>query len=633
MRNRVLVTCVALFALVALASWAGGTGEKAGSQKVLKITGTWGYWNDPTPPADRTLTDYATQLIVQRTGVSADWPITPQDWTSQQYWTNVLAANNVPEIYDVGAAWIDPDNAKFLTEKGIARELTPDMIKKYMPNYVARIQKYGQSVDKILNANLYQGKLLSVPTQFQFSAFPDLMTNEAAKQPRNDYYAIAFRDDILKKIFPNARTEKELQDLLVKQGSLSVQDIIGDIPIKNLDDLKAYLEKVKALNLKVGDKPVIPGAITASSESLGALDWSLRTIVGFAWEYPFMMGTPPDFKDSVYPKLTPQYKAYMKWWNDLYNEGLIDPEMFVMKNDQFNAKQINGEYAVINRWWYVADAEKVGKDRGYGWRYFPVFYGQLDPNLFSNNVMYLSLGGSPVVITSSAKDADMPKILGWLDWYMSEERDSLAYWGMPDWYTGTGKDRRYTWEWAVLEDWALYGKAYNHDGSYYGLQTTYAKTYNPIKDVKFPLGPLAFFASNLTYPDAPYFVYNKDPKKVLESTDLFTYCQNVLRAARYDEYTFFTTATDPYSKVMALPAVAAWDSAGSNDPNYTPIIVKMITDKQANFEQNWNAFANMLENWGGPNGLQKAMTAEETFMSNYYKSDILPDKVANPFAK
>jgi hypothetical protein len=305
--------------------------------------------------------------------------------------------------------------------------------------------------------------------------------------------------------------------------------------------------------------------------------------------------------------------------------------MFVMKNDQFNAKQINGEYAVINRWWYVADAEKVGKDRGYGYRYFPVFYGQIDQSLFSNYVMYVSLAGSPVVITSTAKDADLPKILGWLDWYMGEERDSLAYWGMPDWYTGTGKDRRYKWEWAILEDWALYGKQYTRDGSYYGLQTTYAKTYNPIKDVKFPLGPLAFFNSSQTYPDAPYFVYNKDPQKVLASTDLFTYSQNVLRQARFQDYKFFTTAPSPYATVMALPEVAAWDSDGSNDPNYTPVIVKMITDTQANFEKNYQAFASMLENWGGPGGADKAIAAEVKFFADYYKNEILPNQIPDPF--
>ena len=54
----------------------------------------------------------------------------------------------------------------------------------------------------------------------------------------------------------------------------------------------------------------------------------------------------------------------------------MDPEIFVMKNDQYYAKVINGEYAVVNFWWPVNDARKVGKDRGYGYRFFPLFYGR-----------------------------------------------------------------------------------------------------------------------------------------------------------------------------------------------------------------------------------------------------------------
>jgi len=619
MTKRLLVIGVVLMTVLAVGAFAATP---------LKIQAMWGYWNDPTPPADRTLVDYATKLIVDKTGVDCEWPILPQDWTTQQAISAFMAAGTLPQVLDVGALWIDSEWAKFITTKNMAYEITPAMVKQYMPNFTKRAQQYGRTVEELMAANTYQGKNLSIPTQFGFASFPKLQSNEAAKQPGNDYYAIAFRDDILKMIFPNARTEKDLQDLLVKNGQLTTNDIIGDIPIKNLDDLYQYLKKVKALNLKVGDKPVIPGAITASSESMGALDWSLRTIVGFAWDYPFMMGTPPDFADSVYPKATPEYKAYMAWWNKLYNEGLIDPEMFVMKNDQFNAKQINGEYAVINRWWYVGDAEKVGKDRGYGYRFFPVFFGQLKPNLLSNNIQYVSLqGGCPVAITKSAKQADVPKIMKWVDWYMSEERDSLAYWGMPDWYSGTGKDRRYTWQHASLEDWALYGINYTRDGLYYGLEHAYPATYNPIKSVKFPLGVMGFFGDSMTYPDAPYFVYPKDPKKVLQTTNLWNYTQNVIRAARWDQFTVFTTATSPYADIMGLPEVAAWDTDGSNDPNYTPVIVKMITGASADFEKNYQAFYNMIENWGGPNGANKALQAEINFWKKFYKEQVVPKQI------
>jgi len=615
MKERVVLAAFALLAAVAV-----GAGAQA---KPLKIQAEWGYWNDQTPPVDRTLTDYATKLIIDRTGVDAEWPLYPQDWTPTQFWQNVTAAGTVPEVLDQGALWTESASAQFVTKNNLIREITPDMVKKYMPNYAARALKYGRTVEELLNANKYQGRFLSIPQNFAFAAFPKLADNPAAQETVNDYQSLAFRDDVLKKIFPSALSEFDLQAKLVRNGKLTMDDLTGDIPIKNLDDLYNYLKAVKGLNLKVGDKPLIPGALTPSSEGPGALDGSLRTILGYFWNYPFMDGTPPDFSDSVYPKATAEYRAYLQWWCKLYNEGLLDPDIFVMSNEQLAAKQANGEYAVINRHGSVEEARKVGRDSGYGFRFFPLFYGQWKRNLMSNYIRYVSLGGSPVAITTSVKTADVPKVLKWIDWYMSEERDNLAYWGMPAWYRGTGRDRRYLPAYAILEDWTLYGINSSHDGAYYGLETTFADKMNPVKDVKFPLGPMGFFNDQQTYPDAPYFVYPKNIAKALKTVDVWSYQERVMQDARYRELSLFTTADNPSPAIMALPDVAAWDAA-SKDPSIDAATVKLVTGPMADFETNYQGFIDLIMNAGGPNGTQKALDAERKFMQSYWKSDIVP---------
>ena len=82
-----MLVCVLLVVVTAFGAWAAAP---------LKITAVWGYWNSPTPPVDRTLTDYATKLIIDKTGVNAEWPLYPQDWTAIQFWQNVTAAGAVP---------------------------------------------------------------------------------------------------------------------------------------------------------------------------------------------------------------------------------------------------------------------------------------------------------------------------------------------------------------------------------------------------------------------------------------------------------------------------------------------------------------------------------------------------------
>jgi ABC-type glycerol-3-phosphate transport system substrate-binding protein len=613
MRKHTVFVCVLLMAFMALSAWA--------APAPLKITAVWGYWNDPTPPVDRALTDYANKLIVDKTGVQVEWPLLPSDWTGDQLLTNTMAAGNLPQIIDAYAIFMEPLSGQMISKQKLSYDLTADMIKKNMPNYTARVQKYGRTVEEILKANLFDGRNQYLPIAFGFASFPKLADFPGAKEPGSDYYAIGFRDDILKKIFPNARSEAEQQALLVKKGSLTIDDVIGDIPIKNLDDLYNYLKAVKALNLKVGDKPVIPGAISASSESMGALDWSLRTIVGYFWNYPMMRGDPPDWDKTVLPKISPEYKEYMKWWNKLYNEGLVDPEMFVMKNSQFNAKQINGEYAVLNRWWSINDARKTGKDRNYGYRYFPVFYGQAK-DIWDNNVQAVSLQGNPLTFMKSIKQADLPKVMKWADWYMGEERDSLAYWGMPEWYTGTGKDRRYTWQYRALEDWAVYGILSSRDGAYYGVEYTKAINYDPIKAVKFPLGPISFFADSVTYPEAPFYVYNKDPQKVLKTMDLWAYSEKIVRAARYDQLKIFYTGSSYYTEINNLPEGVAYEAAFSaNQQKYDKLLLDMVTGPSASFEKSyaaWNQFFHDV-------GIDKYREALITFMKDKYPKEIAPN--------
>jgi hypothetical protein len=615
MRRRTLFVCALLMVALAVGVWAAPA-------KPMKIQAVWGYWNDPTQPVDRTLLDYAKQLIIDKTGVDCEWPLTPQDWTGDQFLQYTTASNTLPHVLDQYAILQEPSSGQFVIKKNIAWPITAAMIKTNMPNYTARVQKYGLTVEQILAANKYEGQNIYVPTSFGFASFPALANHPGAKQPHTDYYAIAFRDDILKKIFPNAKTEKELQELLVKKGSLDIHDIIDDIPIKNLDDLYQYLKKVKALNLKVGDKPIIPGAITASSESMGSLDWSLRTIMGFYWDYPYIRGDPPNFDKTFLPKLTPEYKEYMNWWNKLYNEGLVDPELFVMKNSQFFAKQVNGEYAVINRWWSLNDARKVGKERGYGYRYFPVFYGQ-GKEYWSTTHLPLSRQGAPLIFTKTIKTTtDLAKVMKWADWYMSEQRDLLAYWGMPEWYTGTGKDRRYTWQYRPLEDWAVYGIGSGRDGAYYGVEYTKAINYDPIRAVKFPLGPISFFADSSTYPEAPYYVYQKDGQKVLKSSDLMAYVTQVVTLARYDEYKAAYIGDWYYSACNNLPEVIAWDAKWSaGQQKYDKLLLDMVTGPAADFEKNYTGWSQFIKDCGN----DAAVAAVSKFMKDIYPKEIEPN--------
>jgi len=611
--------------LVVLAVASAGAAEKpmkieillGGKDIPLGLEGT----------ADWTLTNTVKRLAVERTGVDAEWSRLADATIGTMVQMRMLAGN-VPHVLDAWWLHMDAEGALAVRENDLAWEITPALVRKYLPKYTARLAKYGVTVEKLLATSRYLGRNIFLPTGLPFSAFPALAAHAGAKMPFADYYAVGFRDDVLKRIFPSARTEAELQELLVHKGSLDMNDIVGDIPIRSLEDFYRYLKAVKALNLKVGAKPLIPGAITASSQYMKSIDWSLRTIIGYFWDWSIIRGDPPDWERSTLIEFTPEYKEYWRWWNRLYNEGLLDPEMFVMKDDQFRAKQVNGEYAVINRWGPIEDARRVGKERGYGFRYFPVFYGQ-GKDIWGNYAMGISTWGRPLIFTKRIKEAELPRVLGWADWYLSEERDLLAYWGLPEWYTGTGANRRYKPAYAQLADWAVYGIASNRDGNYWGLDRTAAFRVDG-QIGRLPISLVSFFDPALTYPEAPFYVYPKDPRKVLATTDLWTYCEQVQRAARYDEYRIIYTDTGVLDTLQALPELLTFGEAMMNDAGLIEkAAMSALTGPAADFDRAYGEVLALNEKWGAV-PLRDAVVA---WMRAHYETDIVPNIVVDKTRK
>lgn len=613
MRKRALLISTILM-LIIVAS--------AGAQ--LKITASYIWRYNPTMPTDNRIIDYYNKIIVARTGVDAVWDTSlgQVGKTGEQAVQEWLAAGTAPEVISYSAIFQEASWQKAMDESKLWRTWDAATIKKLLPAYTARLARYGVKVEDVLSFNTYKDENVYIPMGFSFSQFPALRSLPEAKAAPQNYYSVGMKDDVLKMIYPTARTEAEQQALFAKQGSLSPKDVTADIPLKNIDDLYGYLKKVKALNLKVGDKPLIPAALSAQSESLGSIDWSLRTIIGYHWEWPIVFSTPPNFEGSKFLRWMDDYGRYLRWWNKLYNEGLLDPEIFVMKNDQYFAKVINGEYAVVNFWAPIADARKKGQESTpkYGYRFFPLFYGGLK-NIYNNTVAHTSLGASPLVVTKKVKDADLAKVAKWIDWFFTEEHDLLSFWGTPDMYTGTGKDRRYKAGYEDLTNWAVYGQMSGKDGLYYGLQRSYMWTPTEYEMVKMPLGGIFFFNAGQTYPEAPYYVYPKDKAKISAMTDLWKYSHDVMYRSVWDDYKTWTYATAPNRIVSTFPEYVEWEQYQTDhSAEFAATIVKMVTGPVKDFDKNW---ANYIRMWGEA-GTAKLEDKAIEYMKDYYKNTIVP---------
>ena len=425
--------------------------------------------------------DLLTPIWRQKTKVIPEIVQLPGDIGGPQYFQMQMIGGTMPEIIGVSNGIFDnPEAYNALRDLELLRPFTLDEIKAYMPLTVDRLAKWGVSVDDWYKANLDAAtqQLWYIPSAPSKEA--TTLVNEPYVQLNNGWspYSWYFRDDILKTIFPGAKTERELIDLYIsKGGNLTFEDI-DDVPIRNLDDFYEYLKKVKELDIKVGTNSVTPGQIQMY-EGLDSMMWSAFTLPGFYWQDLGDRLYDVDENKFAYFADTPEWKNYVQWFNKLYNEDLIGKETFIQTEEQRDAKAANGEYAVFQSWiGAVNEARQLSRDqgRGYGFRQIFLFMPDSLKNAYQDNsvrVANLQNSWGAVGVTTSAKEADIPQILNWIDWNYSEEANELRAWGPPDFYTGDGYDRRFKDEYNEVARWAVSDSPGAKDGVYYGMYRVY----------------------------------------------------------------------------------------------------------------------------------------------------------------
>ena len=621
--------------LVAVTFMAGAQAKPA--LKLLAISRinpnpTWA----PTDTTLQKLVAAAANAYVGRT-VTVEWGNYPPDTTRIQFLQMREAAGNMPEILLLDDLMWNAEGYEYAIKRGLVKEITTSDLNTNMKAYVARFKTYGTDLSYAIGENVKttgdagKGKLWFVPLQFNPAPFPSSkVPNGFAKpSPNGALRGGMFRDDILKKVVPTAKTEAEFRQLMVaKKGKLTAEDMV-DFSMSGFGDLYSYLKKVQALNLKVGERMVIPAALSGDSERATSWQGHQPTAMGYLYHGEYWWQDAPLYLKSV--DLAPETREQARWYNKMYNEGLLDPEMFIMKNDQFYAKVANGEYAVIPWYWVpTGSAAQVGRTRNYGWRVIPFFY-PFDMSRTNNKYSRVSFGSGGVFMTSKIKAADYGDVLKYLDYFMTEKSDDLAYWGSPAWSTGTGVDRKFKPEYKDLENWAVYGKEGGKDGTYYGLGGAATINMADGAHYQFQVKPFAFFqVSGFTYPWAPHYSYRAnmgwDPQAELAKVDMLSWVNDWW-------YSGYVGSNTVYYRINKGPDGNLWDwwgyqwgspefaafSANLDSTTVRGLVARALTGAEGDFDDNWD----ILMNYEKDAGLEKAEAAARATLKANWDANIL----------
>lgn len=217
-------------------------------------------------------------------------------------------------------------------------------------------------------------------------------------------------------------------------GTFQIQHAVlkdqGYPTIKTLDDYEKAIKDYAAKYPQINGYDTIPLSLCGGSR----LQW----LVTVGNKAGFVLGYPDDGEflvddttgEATYKWVHPGFKDYFKWLNRLYNEGVIDPESFTQKYDQYLAKLSKGNViSIADAWWDYASAETAIKGAEMYDRTYCPMPVTMSEDIVAPYLMDLGFnGGWGIGITENCKDPQ--RAFQFLDWWCSDEAQILANWGI-----------------------------------------------------------------------------------------------------------------------------------------------------------------------------------------------------------
>jgi putative aldouronate transport system substrate-binding protein len=204
---------------------------------------------------------------------------------------------------------------------------------------------------------------------------------------------------------------------------------LGYPKLKTLEDAENVLKAYKEKHPTIDGKPTI--ALTTIAE-----DWRWQCAPGNM--SAFVTGKTDDGNWYVDPKTfdatfrfyMPDHKLYYQWLNHMNAIGLLDPEAFVQKYDQYVAKLSSGRVLATNdQDWEMQDSLKAIRDGGNPERSYGVYPIQANERYVCADFQDWGYsGGEGVAITIGCKDPE--RAIQFLDWMASDEAQILNKWGI-----------------------------------------------------------------------------------------------------------------------------------------------------------------------------------------------------------
>jgi hypothetical protein len=576
--------------------------------------------------------DVVTPILREKTGVTATLFPQPTNLgdTSAKVVQALIAGNNLPDLFTQSYIPPQPDAQQVLVDSGAVWDFSDiPTLRRLFPNFTSRIDQRGDLSIWYENERTYNNTHIRISGDISPIALNKLyakyrgtpFARMSVLSTLNWATGTYLRDDILTRIFPKVRTDAQQGQFFLTQfdfdNPTGASDPDSDVPIKSMNDLYNYMKKAKEIidreNLKDGsgkDKMIV-AQLNSNNGNPPSIMWSNIYMYGYYW-------TEPPFRvaDKVYyPFQAPWVKDVLAWWNKCYNEGLLDPEVFVKKDDVLADEIVRGRFAVCNAKFdalpYAARAYAKEHNQSYGWRAINSWWPMTMKNTYndaSNQWVSYFTHFTGNIITKNVKEEDLAQVANWLDYHYSEEFDILTSWGPPSFYTGIGQDRRFKPAYKDLENFQAYAKQGGKDGIYYGI-CGHTPAFVPADVTNLEV----YVTSFSLYPQAPMFVYPR------------------LKTADYDTQMFMAWLGYHLERLVNFFPQRGWSTNELNSlPEFSriqymwfgthgPAIAQAIRGPAKDFEANYAAYQKVFQDNDFDKGMQEYQLKWKEIFDKYIK--------------
>ena len=210
----------------------------------------------------------------------------------------------------------------------------------------------------------------------------------------------------------------------------SVVKELGFPEIRTVKDFERAISEYKERHPMINDQPTIGLSLLADG-------W--RILITVTNPATFATGNHGDdgewyinqeTYEAILHNRRPEQKEYYRWLNHMFNTGLLDPESFTQKYDQYLAKISSGRVlGLMDATWQYAQAMTNLREAGLYERMYGIYPVTLDETMYHKNFMSGGFSaGWGMAIT--VDNEDPVRALQFLDWMASDEAQILNHWGI-----------------------------------------------------------------------------------------------------------------------------------------------------------------------------------------------------------